>query len=186
MITIGLTGTIGAGKGTIVEYLKTQGFTHYPARDFLIREVVKRGLEPIRENITVVANDLRKIHSPDYIISELSKERATNPGNAIIESIRNLGEIDYLRKTIPNFYLFAVDADLKLRYERILERGLSTDHISFEQFVIDENKEMDSKELWKQNIRACISQADFVFENNGTIEELSVKVEEVLKNLTNK
>ena len=35
MIIIGITGTIGAGKGTIVELLIKKGFKHYSVRDFL-------------------------------------------------------------------------------------------------------------------------------------------------------
>ena len=39
MITIGITGTLGAGKGTIVEYLqKEKGFSHYSVRAFLTDE----------------------------------------------------------------------------------------------------------------------------------------------------
>ena len=36
MIIIGITGTLGAGKGTIVDYLcKKRGFLHYSVREFL-------------------------------------------------------------------------------------------------------------------------------------------------------
>ncbi|MBR5146904.1 MAG: AAA family ATPase, partial [Bacteroidales bacterium] len=46
MNIIGITGTIGAGKGTIVDYLvKEKGYVHYSVREFLAEEVKKRGLE---------------------------------------------------------------------------------------------------------------------------------------------
>ena len=61
MIIIGITGTIGAGKGTIVEYLTDKkGFTHYSVRSFLIDEIKKRGFEVNRDSMVLVANDLRK------------------------------------------------------------------------------------------------------------------------------
>jgi len=43
MIIIGITGTLGAGKGTVVEYLQEKGFRHYSARGFITKEVEKRG-----------------------------------------------------------------------------------------------------------------------------------------------
>jgi dephospho-CoA kinase len=184
MITIGITGTIGAGKGTIVDYLvKEKGFAHFQARGFILKEVDRRGLERVRDNINAVGNDLRKQHGPDYIIRELLKEAQGKKQNAVIESIRAFGEIDCLRKNAENFYLFAVDADLKTRYERIIDRGSSTDHVSFEKFVEDETKEFDAKEVWNMNLKGCIAQADFVFENNGSFDELQEKIDEVLKKI---
>ena len=45
MITIGITGTLGAGKGTIVDYLvKNRGFVHYSVRAFITEEIKRRGL----------------------------------------------------------------------------------------------------------------------------------------------
>ena len=63
MNIIGITGTIGAGKGTIVDYLvKEKGYVHYSVREFLAEEVKKRGLEVNRDTLTEVGNDLRAKH----------------------------------------------------------------------------------------------------------------------------
>ena len=43
MIIIGITGTLGAGKGTIVEYLVgKKGFKHYSVRE-LLSEIIRAG-----------------------------------------------------------------------------------------------------------------------------------------------
>ncbi len=43
MIVIGITGMLGAGKGTVVEYLiRKHGYAHYSVREFLIEEVKKK------------------------------------------------------------------------------------------------------------------------------------------------
>jgi dephospho-CoA kinase len=180
---IGITGTLGAGKGTVVEYLKEKGLKHYSAREFIVKEVTKRGLEPIRDNITAVADDLRKKNFPGYIISELLKEAEAHGGNAVIESVRALGEIEVLRKSKEQFYLFAVDAYPRTRYERVIARKASTDNVTFEKFIEDEQKESTGESPWRGNLPGCIKLADFVFQNNGTKEELFVQVENVLKEI---
>lgn len=43
MLIIGITGTIGAGKGTVSDYLvNKKGFKHFSVREFLIKEINKR------------------------------------------------------------------------------------------------------------------------------------------------
>ena len=78
------------------------------------------------------------------------------------------------------FYLFAVDADPETRYKRITGRQSETDHISYETFIDDEAREMNTSDPNKQNLKACIREADFVLNNNGTKEELFVEVERIL------
>ncbi len=183
MIIIGITGTIGAGKGTVVEYLiAKKGFKHFSARAFLIEEIKKRGLENNRDSMVLVANDLREKNSPSFVADELFKRALESGDNCVIESLRTSGEIESL-KGKGNFTLLAIDADPKIRYERIIGRSSSTDNISFEKFLADEQREMESTDPNKQNLSKCIGMADFVINNDGTLEELNSKLEEIMKNL---
>ena len=183
MKIIGITGTLGAGKGTIVDYLiQHYGFKHYSVRGYLIEEAQRRGLEINRDTFVEVANDLRAKHSPSFITDELYRQAEADGSNAVIESVRTPGEVESLRKQ-EHFLLFAVDADPKIRYERVVLRGSETDHISYETFLENEAREMASTDPNHQNIGRCMQMADHVFMNNGDFEELYRQVEEVLNTL---
>ena len=176
MITIGITGTLGAGKGTSVDYLiQHRGFVHYSVRAFITEEIKRRGLEVNRDTMTLVGNDLRAQHSPSWIVEQLYEQAQASGCNCIIESVRTAGEVEALRGK-PSFYLFAVDADPRVRYERVVLRGSETDHISYETFLANEQREMANDDPNKQNPRYCIDHADYRFDNNGTREELNQQV----------
>lgn len=48
---------------------------------------------------------------------------------------------------------------------------------------MNEEREMSSTDPNKQNLGACIKAADFVFQNNGTVEELYQQVENTLRRI---
>lgn len=183
MTIIGITGTLGSGKGTIVKYLiRKKGFTHFSVREFLLHEIRKRKLPENRDSMVLVANDLREKNSPSYITDQLYEQSLKQNKNAIIESIRTPGEVDSLRSK-GEFFLFAVDADPKTRYNRIILRNSETDHIDFDTFVANEKREMTTDDPNKQNLKKCIDMADFVFQNNGGREDLFQQVENVIEKI---
>ena len=180
MLIIGITGTLGAGKGTIVEYLTEKSFAHFSVRSYLIELIEARNMPVNRDSMVIIANELRAKFTPSYVTDQLYYKAKETGKNCVIESIRTPGEIDSLREK-DNFILFAIDAVPEKRYERIVIRNSETDNISFDTFVENEQREMNSNDPNKQNLRKCIEMADYKFNNNGTIEELYLEVEKVLK-----
>ena len=171
---------MGAGKGTIVDYLTAHhGFKHFSVRGYLIQIIKATGKEVNRDSLTHTANELRAANSPSFIAEELFKEAEKTGANCIIESIRTVGEVTAL-KAKGNFKLLSVDTDRRLRYERILLRGSETDQISFETFSANEERELSSNDPNKQNLSACMALADYHFTNNGSFDDLYVQLDQIL------
>ncbi|MFW5707446.1 MAG: AAA family ATPase [Bacteroidota bacterium] len=183
MIVIGITGTLGAGKGTVVDYLvKEKGFVHFSVRGFLSEVIQQQGNEVNRDTLTHTANELRSKFGPAYIIDQLYRKALQSARNSIIESIRTPGEIASLRQK-KGFVLLAVDADIHIRYRRIVLRNSETDRIDFDTFQSNEDREMHSDDPNKQNLAECIRQADHVIHNNGTLQELHSQIEQAIAHL---
>jgi dephospho-CoA kinase len=129
-----------------------------------------------------IGNDLREKYGPSYLAESLYEIARKRNEDCIIESLRAPGEIEALRKK-GRFYLFAVDAEPKIRYERILLRQGETDKVSFEEFKENEKREMESTDPNKQNLGKCILLADYKFDNNGTVGDLYQKVDKALNEI---
>ena len=183
MQIIGITGTFGAGKGEVVEYLKRKGFSHFSVRNFLFEEIRRRGMPENRDSTNFVGEDLRAKHGASYVIESLFKRARESGNNCILESVRTVGEVRFL-KSQPNAYLLAVTADPKLRYERISRRKSSLDDVSFEKFIADEKRESNGTDPARMNLRDCIAMADFVITNEGSKEELYQKIDAFLQGIT--
>jgi dephospho-CoA kinase len=182
MVILGITGTLGAGKGTIVDYLvKNKGFFHFSVRAFLSEEILRQKRPVNRDSMVEVANKLRAEYGSSYIIEKLYQKASETGMNCIIESIRTPGEIEALRNR-EGFILLAVDADQDIRYSRIKMRNSETDRITFDAFKENEEREMHSSDPNKQNLSACIEQADHKIYNNGSIDLLNAQIEQFINN----
>jgi dephospho-CoA kinase len=177
---IGVTGTNGSGKGTVVEYLvMKKGFSHYSARMFLVEEVLRRRLHQDRNSMREVANALRKEHGPSYLMERLF-EMAKDEPKAVLESVRTIGEAEFLKS--KGVLLFAVDADRKVRHERIVARGAENDNLTYEEFCDQEDQEMASPDPWDMNVFGVMQISDALIKNDGTVEDLHHQIDEALVN----
>jgi dephospho-CoA kinase len=176
---VGITGTNGAGKGAVVDYLKHKGFKHYSARDFLTREVVKRGMVVDRSAMREVANEMRLKGGASFVIESLYKEALKQGGDAVIESVRAVGEVEFLKEN--GCPLIAVDADRSIRYKRAIGRGSATDKLDFDTWVMQEEREWHNTDEHDMNIPAVMALADYTITNEGSFEELRAQIDTALE-----
>jgi dephospho-CoA kinase len=177
---IGLTGTLGSGKGTVVDYLKAKGYKHYSMSGFISEEIVRRGLPVNRDTMTSVGTDMRKMHGPDYLTQSLLERAQADTGNVVIESLRAPAEVEYLKS--HGAVVWAVDADVAVRYERIMARKSEKDAVTFEKFKSDEERESVGTNPYEMNLPQCIQMADVTIMNNGTVADLDKEIEAALWN----
>lgn len=179
---IGIAGSFAAGKGAVVEYLVGEkGFSHYSSSDFITEEIERRKMPVNRDSMTTVANDLRKEHGASYITDSLFERARKYGGDVVIESLRAVAEVRHIKEL--GGVVLGVNAESKLRYERALSRGGVKDGVTYEKWLEQQEKESNPDDITKQNIFGALKEADFHIENNGTIEELHSKVDEILNKI---
>lgn len=180
---IGLTGTNGSGKGTVAKFLKEKGFRYYSLSDELRRLMKEDSIEITLPNLIAWGNKIRETYGPNYlakrVVKKIKKEQEKGTTNFIVDSIRNPHELEEVKK-LDGFKMLAVDADLKIRYDRVQARAREDDKQTFEEFKHNEEVQMQTKDETKQQLKVVMDNADVKLMNNGTIEELKAELEKAL------
>ncbi|UCC38424.1 MAG: AAA family ATPase [Candidatus Aminicenantes bacterium] len=172
---IGLTGTNGAGKGEVAAWFKNRGYTYFSLSDLIREELQKKGRDITRNNLIKKGNELREKFGPDILAKRVMKKLKNR---AVIDSIRNPSEVKYLRKQ-KDFILLSVDAPVELRHERVKKRGRKESASTLEEFINKEKEEMKEYEKGQQLLN-CMKMADHTLINDGSLEDLYKKLEELL------
>ncbi|MDO8886394.1 dephospho-CoA kinase [Candidatus Oleimmundimicrobium sp.] len=192
MLILGVTGCIGSGKSTVAKMLAARGAriidadaiacdVVVPNSETFIQVVSEFGRVVLKEDGTldrkriakIVFNDLRKLVILNNIIHP-----------AIIGSIKKT--LDKYQRTLPTEKVVVIDAPLivetellslidsllvvvadeKIRLERLLKRGYSKDD------AIARMKIQTPQDV-------LLKHADYVIENEGTLEKLKERVDEL-------
>jgi dCMP deaminase len=178
---IGLTGRNAAGKGLAAEFLKSKGFAFYSLSDVIREEVKSRGLALTRDALIATGRELRAKHGTGYL-AERILERLEPGQNYVVDSFRHEDEVAVFRK-VSGFHLLAIQADPRVRFERIKSRGRESDPQTYEAFLELEQKESTSLQAEGQNLTATEAVADHKLENNGAPADFHVKLGELVPQL---
>lgn len=181
---IGLTGTLAAGKGTLAEFLKEEGFVYLSLSDELRQIAKENKTELTRKNLQDLGNRLRR-EEGSGILGQLVYDKIKNQyySKAIVDGIRNPAEIKTLR-ALDDYFLVSVDAPLESRFERMKKRNRESDPKTLEEFLLVDNRDkgIGEKETG-QGVAKCMEQADFALYNDGSLEEMQKKVKDLYRKI---
>jgi len=178
---IGLTGKNGSGKGEAARFLMDAGYQYYSLSDEVRHELERRGVEVTRDSLTTTANEMREKYGAG-VLAERTLEKLDPTAHAIVDSIRNPFEVETLRRR-DGFYLINVNADTKVRFERVKKRGREKDPTTYEKFLEVEAREAQSDDPASQQLNRTCEMADAVVTNNGAINDLHDRIREVINAL---
>jgi dephospho-CoA kinase len=171
-IIVGITGTILAGKGTVVDILKFKGFKHVSIRDLIREELARQNMPLSRANMQDMGNLMRKKHGLEYWIKIALEKYANDNTPLIIESLRNPAEITYLKNN-SKFFLIGMDAPFEIRLERVKKRDADLDRKDQDTFEFDDARDKGFNEpLNGQQVGMCLVQADFLIYNDEEFTDL--------------
>lgn len=185
---IGISGTAGAGKDVVADMLcRLYGAENLSSGDALraVARFVYRlpaNEDPWRDQLFEVATYLRSEVNPATLVKVcILQARALGVTYSIITGMRSMGEADAIKAA--GGVLVGVDADPRVRYDRIFSRQRGSDtQKTLEQFLAQDEKEnkgaADTGDL--RGIRAIIDSADVHIDNDGTMEALEAQVREKL------
>lgn len=183
MKVIGLTGTIGCGKEVVSNVLKRKFNCYYVYLSSMIRgELEKKKKNFNRVTLQDMGNEMRKKYGTHILAMLAIEYLGRDKEMIIIDGIRNFGEAEYLKKRFKgNFKLIAVDAPKEARFERISKRARKDDPKTIEEFnALDSRDQGEGEPEYGQQTKKCIEKADFVIINDGSVEQLEAKVNEII------
>lgn len=176
IIKIGLCGKMRSGKDTVADYLFFEHDFEYPMafgdslKFYAHRIFPDVPREPKPRELYQFMNVMRD-YDPDVWIKHLAQqvrmaEDSRKTTGIVVTDARQANEVNWLRDN--GFVIVKVEADEDTRIERIKAQGESADEEALrhktEQYVDD-------------------IEADFTIENNGTLDELHAKVDELVAEL---
>jgi len=191
MIIVGLTGSVGTGKSTVTRFFKELG-AYIIDWDELAREVVRPhlrawkeiveyfGKDFLNEDLTinrqklaeVVFSDKEKVTKLNQIVHpEVFKEdeRITNEIKSLAPNALIIKDIPLLFELTRPIYvdkIVVVSASEQTQLRRLKEKGMSRE---------DAKNRIKSQLPLEEKIKS----ADFVINNDGTLEETKRQVEEI-------
>lgn len=177
---IGVAGTNGSGKDTVGHILAEHyNFLFITVTELLREECRKRGLPVERENLREISAEWRREHGTGVLVDKAVDAFRQLPdadryAGLVIASLRNPGENDRVHEFGGR--VLWVDADPKVRYERIQKNAASRGRVeedtkTFEQFLAEEQAEMyppEGADAAVLNMAAVKEKADLFVENNSS------------------
>ncbi|RMF89876.1 MAG: hypothetical protein D6733_05355 [Methanobacteriota archaeon] len=176
-LVIGLSGRMGAGKGTVADFLIREYGAQCRRYSDILSDLLRRLHLPVeRRSLQMMGATLREVFGEDVLVQAMEGDlREAEADVVIVDGVRYPNEVRMLRG-FEEGILFFVDAPAKVRFERIRKRGEKGEaEITFEEFLQAERRETE------RHLDEIREMADYRLDNSGSFEDLYRQVREALK-----
>lgn len=178
---LAIVGMSGSGKSVIVDYLTSKGYPKVYFGGMIYQEMEKRGIERTEdgESEKKFREMIRETEGKDWVVRQVIAETknliAAGQKRIILDGVYSWTEYCILKHEFPRALNFvAIVVDKKIRYERVANRpGRSFDAAAI--------RERDRSEIENLEKGGPIAAADYYILNNGSIENSTDQLDEILK-----
>ncbi|MFH0808706.1 MAG: AAA family ATPase [archaeon] len=167
-----IVGLSGSGKSTILNHCENIGIPNFYTGEIIPSSVSEKS----KINY---GDSLKEESSFISMAIEAAYEKYPEEDTLIIDSIRSLPELEYVKNIDCNSYLIALVCNYETRIRRVGSRdGENVSRVHFR-----DQKELGLIEGSKFNTGALIGFADYYLDNSGKLEDSCHKLNEIIENI---
>ena len=180
---VAIVGMSGSGKSVAVDYLTDKGYPKIYFGGMIYKEMEKRGIVRTEdgESEKKFREEIRATEGKDWVVRQVIAETkdliAAGQKRIVLDGVYSWTEYKILKHEFPkNLTFIAIVVDKKIRYDRVGNRpGRAFDSTAI--------RERDRSEIENLEKGGPIAAADYYVLNNGTVEKMTTRVEEILKEI---
>ena len=178
---LAVVGMSGSGKSVVVDHLTGLGYPKVYFGGMILKEMRNRGIEITPDNEKQFREMIRETEGKDWVVLQVVNEvkNLINAGQKriLLDGLYTWTEYKILKKEFPGqISVVAVVVDKFLRHKRVAKRPERP-------FNTEEIQERDRSEIENLEKGGPIAIADYYLLNNSSIEELEIRVDDVLKKI---
>ncbi|QQS61122.1 MAG: nucleoside monophosphate kinase [Candidatus Moraniibacteriota bacterium] len=176
---IGLSGAMGAGKGTVAHYLVDKyGFSKFRMSDVFRDILIRLHIEQTRETVSLTSKIIRETFGQDILSRIIAKDANDAKTDVVVDGIRRETDIEHLRKN-PSFVFIYIDVETQLRYDRLVKRAenIGDETKTFQDFLKEQEFEAESQ------VQQLHSIADYVVKNDGDLGKLYDQIDAIMEKI---
>lgn len=174
---IGLIGTNASGKSFLSDYIvQNYGGVHVKFSEYLANVLKAMNMEGSKQNMIKLSIAIRNEFGEETLSHAVANDvEHMDADLVIVDGIRRVGDLARF-KAMDQFTLIGIDADPKLRFERMRGRSEKSDdqETTWESFM---EKEKAPTEV---TIPEVMKLVDHQIDNNGSKTELEQKIDQIM------
>jgi len=174
-------GLPGSGKSVAVDYITNESTPKVYVGGFIVEGIKALGQEVTEENERRFREDMRALHGKEYFMKQAVErmKQMIDAGTKTIalDGLYTWTEYKMLHEEFPGaLNVISVVAPKKLRYQRLAERPIRP-------LTAEEAKARDWMEIENLEKGGPIAIADHFIVNDGSLDDLHHKIDDILSGI---